>query len=427
MRHFLIITCLAALTCAAAPVQVALAQVDSPTVESEVEPLPKFDEPESDGAMSSGEDDSKDRSTRNESKLDPSSGGACLFNWFPNNLREVPNAFFMWLGGGDARQGTLENGALGNSLSDPLTILRFVVTPFAFWLLKNLISYSFLRIHVLRSLYADIEYRLRFTHTCIMNTERWLRTTSGRMNRAVPFLGTAKEEHIVYPTMQSDIRECLWGREVTALRILYRGLDEIEVRLGKIENCFSQMIAHSRRMDEANVLPHVHDQMMRRYRSEIQENLSQVKAIYGFWKKVGVRSYRRKLSISTRYRSLLLQIVSRVARTHVPRGLADKKSVYRRVAGSIFVGPWSWHLVWAWGPALVISLVVFVFFWGPLLSFERFLISFKAAALSLLFYFVVGCSSYWWNQRRIRKNVLEFEDKRWSEQILKEKRTPRDI
>jgi hypothetical protein len=427
MRHFLIITCLAALTCAAAPVQVALAQADSPAVESEVEPLPKFDEPDSDGAISSGEDDSKDRSARNESKLDPSSGGACLFDWFPNNLREVPNAFFMWLGGGDARQGTLENGALGNSLSDPLTILRFVVTPFAFWLLKNLISYSFLRIHVLRSLYADIEYRLRFTHTCIMNTERWLRATSGRMNRAVPFLGTAKEEHIVYPTMQSDIRECLWGREVTALRILYRGLDEIEVRLGKIENCFSQMIAHSRRMDEANVLPHVHDQMMRRYRSEIQENLSQVKAIYGFWKKVGLRSYRRKFSISAYCRRFLLQIVSLVATMRVSLGLADKKSVYRHVASSIFVGVWVWHLLWAWGPAVILVLAVFVLFWGPLLSFEHFEVSVGLGALVLLFYSTVGLGAYWWSQRRIRENVLELEDKRWNEQISKEKRTPRDI
>lgn len=408
MRHFLIITCLAALVWATAPAQAALAQVDFSTVESEVEPSPDADEVGQDGSI-------------------PSEEVAGFFNWVSNKQREVADALFGWLGGDNVRQGTLENGASGNSLSDPVTILRFVATPFAFWLLKNLISYSFLRIHVLRSLYADIEYRLRFTHTCITNTERWLRTTSGRMNRAVPFLGTAKEEHIVYPTMQSDIRECLWGGEVTALRILYRGLDEIEVRLGKIENCFSQMIAHSRRMDEANALPHVHDQMMRRYRSEIQENLSQVKAIYGFWKKVGLRSYRRKFSISAYCRRFLLQIVSLVTRRHVSLGLADKKSVYRHVASSIFVGVWVWHLLWAWGPAVILVLAVFVLFWGPLLSFEHFEVSVGLGALVLLFYSTVGLGAYWWSQRRIRENVLELEDKRWNEQISKEKRTPRDI
>ena len=406
MRHFLIITCFAALAWATAPA--ALAQADLPTVESEVEPSLEPDEA-GPGATA------------------PLEEVAGFFNWISNGWRAIAHTIFVWLGGDNVRQGNLENGALGNSLSDPVTILRFVATPFAFWLLKNLISYSFLRIHVLRSLYADIEYRLRFTHTCITNTERWLQSTSGRIDRTVPFLGTAKEEHIVYPTMQSDIRECTWSEEVTALRILYRGLDEIEVRLGKIENCFSQMVAHSRRMDEANIAPHVHNQMMRRYRSEIQENLSQIKEIYRFWKKVGLRSCRRKFSISAYCRSFLLQIVSLVTRAHVPLGLADKKSVYRHVASSIFVGFWVWHLFWVWVPAVIVALSVFVLFWGPLLGFEGFEIALGVMIVSLFLRAGIGFGPYRCNRKRIRENVLELEDRRWNKQVLKEKRTPRDI
>jgi hypothetical protein len=111
----------------------------------------------------------------------------------------------------------------------------------------------------------------------------------------------------------------------------------------------------------------------------------------------------------------------------VSLGLADKKSVYRHVASSIFVGVWVWHLLWAWGPAVILVLAVFVLFWGPLLSFEHFEVSVGLGALVLLFYSTVGLGAYWWSQRRIRENVLELEDKRWNEQISKEKRTPRDI
>ncbi len=211
MRHFLIITCLAALAWAVVPVCVALAQADFPTVESEVEPSLQPDEagpgataPLEEGGFKTEQNDKEPKESGDEAEV---------------------------------------SAAL--PLGDPLTILRLSVIPIFIWVIKNLISYSFLRRHVTRAIYVDIEYRMRFTELFIKSTKDWIEHYEPYKDR-VPFLRVGREDHHMYANIQSDLRECTWGEEVAAVRLIYRSFDEVERAADRIRQTYSDLLALSR-------------------------------------------------------------------------------------------------------------------------------------------------------------------------------------
>ncbi|MEP2758831.1 MULTISPECIES: hypothetical protein [Alphaproteobacteria] len=294
MRHFLIITCLAALTCATAPVQVALAQADSPIVESEVEPSPEPSE-ETPGESTPSEE-----------------------------------------GGPKAEQNDKEQKESGVSLSlsDPLTIARFVVTPILLWVLKNLVSYSFRRMHIARTIYVDVEYQLLFLDKAVEGLTKWLSDLSQKPP-VVPYLRLSPDRHYVYPSIQADILECMWGEEITAVRFFYRDMEQVERHAEKIAASAHAIYA----LPPASLLKGRtakmrYDADFSREVEAIKKHLEALDMIKKFW-------------------------VDAVGRS------ANQKEPSRGAASQLLYSPWVWHPIFTVVPAFLILLFVGALFFGP--------------------------------------------------------------
>ena len=321
MRHFLIITCLAALTCATAPVQVALAQADSPIVESEVEPSPEPSE-ETPGESTPSEE-----------------------------------------GGPKAEQNDKEQKESGVSLSlsDPLTIARFVVTPILLWILKNLVSYSFRRMHIARTIYVDVEYQLRFLNRAVEELEKWF----GGLRQWPPVVGYLRlspDRHYVYPSIQTEILECMWGEEITAVRLFYRDMEQVE-------RCAEKIAGFA---DKAYVRRHAHllKERIEKVRNEaelkraveaIDENLKVLSKIRDFWvKEVGEHAEGKNRKIKCR---VLKFFGNKKCKENTGRG-----NPYRNVASQLLYSPWVWHALFTLGWALLIFAALVILFQPSYLS-----------------------------------------------------------
>ena len=295
MRHFLIITCLAALTCAAAPVQAALAQAGSPIVESEAERSPEPNE-EARGSTPLEEGGSKAEQNDKEQK---------------------------------------DNGA-SLSLSDPLTIARFVVTPILLWILKNLVSYSFRRVHIARTIYVDVEYQLRFLDGAIDGLAKWLGDLR-KSPKVISYIRLSPDRHYVYPSIQREILECMWGQEITAVRLFYRDMEQVERYAERISTSATTIFG----------LPPTHllkrgakvrnDFELNREIEVVDENLTGLRSIRNFWlDEVG---NRKDVEGNVRYDAV-----------------ASKLLYSRWVWHSIFTGAWS---------AFIVAVLVELFGFGP--------------------------------------------------------------
>jgi len=303
MRHFLIITCLAALAWATAPMQAALAQGDLPTVESEA-----------------------GTPTDSTEEITPPKPKEVL-----PNVREPEEK--------DQHATERENGGEAGvsaalPLGDPLTILRLSVIPIFIWVIKNLISYSFLRRHVTRAIYVDIEYRMRFTELFIQSTKDWIEHYEPYKDR-VPFLRVGREDHHMYANIQSDLRECTWGEEVAAVRLIYRSFDEVERAADRIRQTYSDLLALSREKSLA-MKRDTEIELRQRMKDQIAAEIDRIEEVFGFWEKVGRKTKKvlpnKKDSKSDSWRFVW-----------VVRGL-----LYRRQV---------WHSLCVYGPVVVLLFV----------------------------------------------------------------------
>lgn len=288
MRHFLIITCFAALAWATAPA--ALAQADLPTVESEVEPSPEPDEAGGPDATTPLEEEGP-KAKQND-------------------------------------KGQKESGVL-LSLSDPLTIARFVVTPILLWVLKNLVSYSFRRMHIARTIYVDMEYQLLFLNRAVEGLTEWLNGLS-QQPPIVPYLRLSPDRHYVYPSIQSEILECMWGEEITAVRLFYRDMEQVEQCAEKIAISAGAVYA----LPPANLLKGrtakvQHEVTLRREMEAFDRNLDALCKIRDFW-------------------------VDTVG------GTANAKNPYRGAASQCLYRPAIWHLLFTgiWSFLILVILAV---------------------------------------------------------------------
>jgi len=292
MRHFLIITCLVALAWATAPA--ALAQADLPTVESEVEPSPEPDEAGPGATIPLEEEDPKAEQNDKEQQ---------------------------------------ESGAL-LSLSDPLTIARFVVTPILLWVLKNLVSYSFRRMHIARTIYVDVEYQLLFLDMAIKGLKSWLIDLSQKPP-VVPYLRLSPDRHYVYPSIQADILECMWGEEITAVRFFYRDMEQVERHAEKIAASAHAIYG----LPPANLLKGRTAKM--RYDADFNREVEAVK------KHLEALDMIKKFWVDT--------VGSK----------ADQKNCFRGAAAQLLYTPRVWHSIFTVVPAFLILLFVGALFLGP--------------------------------------------------------------
>ncbi len=320
MRHFLIITCLAALTCAAAPVQVALAQTDSPTIESGIEPLLAPDEAEPEPAKpskpSADPQGQKEEDGQSKSQTDAEADTK------PSSDRCDPACNSM------------------SGISDPLTILRIAVAPIVLWIVKNLVSYSFQRIHMARAIYVDVEYRLLFTEQCIETGRRWVEAFDANQNQPrIPILNISREDHRLYTALQPDLRECTWGAEVAAIRLIYRSFDEIENVADRISKTYAELLAASRNLSRAPRGSRSGTNL-NRYRDLIEADIARIERIFAFWLAVSLRA--KKFHASNWLR--------RFCSFERP---GDER--FRWVVRSLLYGFWLWHMMCSYAPLVFLS------------------------------------------------------------------------
>lgn len=327
MRHFLIITCLAALVWATAPVQAALAQEDLPTVESEAEPSPEPDEAEPEVAEPSklSADPQEEKAEDGQSER-PSDADANT-KAFSDQCDPACNST--------------------SGISDPLTILRIAVAPIVLWIVKNLVSYSFQRIHMARAIYVDVEYRMMFARYCVVAGKRWLSEFDEKGPR-VPLLNISKEDHRLYAALQPDLRECTWGAEVAATRLAYRSFDEMESVASRIADTYKELLSVSRQAPKSGE----RKPDMKRYRDLIAADIGRIERTYMFWVRVGVRAWFRVRKRRLAWLFGAGKSLKRPSNDAMARG----EERVRWVVRSLLYGKYVWHLMCVYVP--LISLVV---------------------------------------------------------------------
>lgn len=328
MRHFLIITCLSALTWAAAPAQAALAQEDSQTVESGTEPSPDLD-----GAKPEVERPSEPPANPQDEKPE---GGQ---SENPSDVDADTKAF-------SDQCDPACNSTSG--ISDPLTILRIAVAPIVLWIVKNLVSYSFQRMHMARAIYVDVEYRMMFARYCIVAGKRWLSEFDEKSPR-VPLLNISKEDHRLYAALQPDLRECTWGAEVAAIRLAYRSFDEMESVAGRIADTYKELLSISRqRPNRGERKPD-----LKRYRDLIAADIGRIERTYLFWVRVGVRAWLR---VRKRRPAWLFGVVKSLGRSSRDAKRRGEERV-RWVVRSLLYGKYVWHPMCVIIPLIFLTLV----------------------------------------------------------------------
>lgn len=224
----------------------------------------------------------------------------------------------------------------GHALSDPLTIARFVVTPILLWILKNLVSYSFRRIHIARTIYVDVEYQLRFLDRAVEGLTKWLNGLSQKPP-VVPYLRLSPDRHYVYPSIQEDILECMWGEEITAVRFFYRDMEQVERHAEKIAASAHAIYA----LPPANLL-----------------NGRTAKMRYDADLKRGMEAIRKNLEALSRVKEFWVETVGRST---------DQKNPFRGAASQLLYRLWVWHPIFTIAPAVLILLTVGALFWGAYL------------------------------------------------------------
>ncbi|MEQ9518552.1 MAG: hypothetical protein RLN89_03835 [Parvibaculum sp.] len=335
MRHFLIITCLAALVWANTPVQAALAQEDSSTVESDTEPSPDFDEvkPEVEKPSELPAISRDEKAGDGQSKSPPDADA-------------------------DTKALSDECDPACNSMSgisDPLTILRIAVAPIVLWIVKNLVSYSFQRIHMARAIYVDVEYRLLFAEQCIEAGRRWVEAFDANQNQPrIPILNISREDHRLYTALQPDLRECTWGAEVAAIRLIYRSFDEIENIADRISQTYADLLAASRNLSRAPRGGRSGTNL-NRYRDLIEADIDRVERIFAFWLAVSFRAKRGYLK--SKLRKVAWKVGFYRASNVLLRFVRGERTRFRWVARSMLYGILLWHLMCAYVPLAILSVV----------------------------------------------------------------------
>ena len=292
------------------------------------------------------------------------------------SLKNFIGSAFSYFGGREEGQEGVVNS---------LMIARLAIIPIFVWVTKNLFTYSFLRRHVTRAIYVDVEYRMRFAELFIKATQDWL-SDYEPANSHVPFLRVGKEDHHMYGTIQSDLRECTWGEEVASVRLIYRTFDEVERAADRIRLAYNEILSFTRDA-QPTVKRDVILDKRKRIRKQIEAEVKRLEEVFAFWVRVG-NDTKTEFEKEFRY---------------------SKNSTWRFawVARGLFYRREVWHSLCFYSPAFLL-----VSAGGVLLSIWVNLSGF------LLSLFVMGASSLWLSYLYL--NLRKREDQRISRIVVSE-------
>ena len=217
------------------------------------------------------------------------------------------------------------------SPSDPFSFIKLTIFPVVAWILKNLISYSFMRVHATRAIYVDVEYRLRFLRLAIREGKAWLENFDPVQPR-VPLLNISREDHVVYGAIQADLKECTWGNEVAAIRLFYRSLGEVESIKSRVHDVFQRLLEESRSIANPSTPAAGLHLNLERYRDQVAAEVQAMERIYVAWACIGERAKQR-----TRRR--------------------DASDMPRWVARTLLYRPAFWHLICVLIPCFIFALI----------------------------------------------------------------------
>lgn len=202
-------------------------------------------------------------------------------------------------------------GLLGSA--DPILLaIRIALIPFLIWWSKTIILYSFNRMHLARTIYNDAQYRVKFAASSVLATRAWL-DRFDENGSELPFLRTGREPHVIYNSLQDDIRKCAWGKEKHAIRLFYRDFEEVEHRAGKIEEIYSSLLENMGK-DEIKA-------QRKFYKEQIHYNLAIMEKIAAFWLSVAAT---KQFPQATE----LLSDIKNIKVDEIPRSLLLGKTWY---------------------------------------------------------------------------------------------------
>lgn len=185
--------------------------------------------------------------------------------------------------GGETDRPNPELAKRSSSFS-PELVLRFALIPMLLWIAKNLVAYAFRRHHALRSLYADAFYRLGFAEQAVRNIRKGLEDFEIK-NPMLPTSLARRENHFLYQSLQADLKECTWGNEVAAIRLLYRSLDQIDGSVDVIARRHEKALELSRKVSDTTTSNATALELKRLVR-EIGSEAHSIQDELQFWKKV---------------------------------------------------------------------------------------------------------------------------------------------
>lgn len=230
-----------------------------------------------------------------------------------------------------------------------------LVAPIIAFILAGIVGYALKRINLARTLYVDVSYRLRFETSAIyrlMPQLEKLRDWAGNeTHETPPFIIIVKEDHFVLSNIQDDLKSCLWGNEVDAVRIFYRDFQRIEHRAGKIEELYTDLVKKYVECPSSTF----RTRYARCYVDQIDDQFEIIKEIVAFW--LNILCYPAcdpKFEFSE---SLYYKIVKEI-------GLLNKNSRFTKAATYLIYSCRIWYPTFIVLPFIAITLVFGVVFFG---------------------------------------------------------------
>jgi hypothetical protein len=121
------------------------------------------------------------------------------------------------------------------------------IAPVIVFILSGIVGYALKRYNLARILYVDVDYRLRFEILAVYHLKEQIKklrkwSEHHSTTRPPPLIRMVKEEHFVLSSIQGDLKSCLWGNEIDAVRNFYRDFQLVEHRAGKVEELYSDLV-----------------------------------------------------------------------------------------------------------------------------------------------------------------------------------------
>jgi hypothetical protein len=124
---------------------------------------------------------------------------------------------------------------------------RWVALAVLGWVGQTLFAYGVRRYNMIKTVEVDLVYRITdavtdYNRLMLWHTEFAAMSQAAMQTKRVPMLTLRSEEHVVYQFVQSEMVECLWGKEVQRVRAVYRYLSLIQRRKDIVRKWYEDVV-----------------------------------------------------------------------------------------------------------------------------------------------------------------------------------------